>query len=72
MIPMYRHAIVNSAVCSDSAVGLIIMFSIMFSISIIGMIMILLRSAMFPYKKVYAWSPMDDEKDEWEEYQASG
>lgn len=41
--------------------------------SCVGMIMIMLRSSMYPYKKVYRKSLSVDEEedgDEWEEYQA--
>ena len=69
--PIYRRAF-NGAACTDSVEGLTLLFWIMFAISIIGMLMILLRSAMFPYKQVYLLSEeVVDDDDEWEEYQVT-
>mmetsp|Transcript_8507 Transcript_8507/g.19048 ORF Transcript_8507/g.19048 Transcript_8507/m.19048 type:complete len:728 (+) Transcript_8507:256-2439(+) len=69
MSPMYRQAFEGTA-CTDSSESLTLIFLIMFAISVVGMLMIMMRSAMYPYKKVYASSSLDDEEDEWEEYQA--
>lgn len=70
MKPLYSQAF-EGTTCSDSSESLTLMFLIMLSISVVGMVIIMLRSAMYPYKKVYASSSLDDEEDdEWEEYQA--
>jgi len=72
MSPIYRQVFEGTA-CIQSSGSLTLMFSIMFGINVVGMVMIMLRSAMYPYKKVYASSNLDDEddeEDEWEEYQA--
>jgi len=70
--PIYRQVFEGTA-CTQSSGSLTLMFSIMFGINVVGMVMIMLRSAMYPYKKVYASSNLedddDDEEDEWEEYQ---
>mmetsp|Transcript_35885 Transcript_35885/g.86614 ORF Transcript_35885/g.86614 Transcript_35885/m.86614 type:complete len:732 (+) Transcript_35885:159-2354(+) len=71
--PIYRQAFEGTA-CSDSSESLALLFLIMLAISGIGMIMIMMRSAMYPYKRVYASSTLDstldENEDEWEEYQA--
>jgi len=69
MSPIYRHAF-EGTVCTESSGSLTLMFSIMFGINIVGMLMIMLRASMYPYKKAFASSSLDDEEDEWEEYQA--
>ncbi|KAL7543401.1 hypothetical protein ACHAXR_012818 [Thalassiosira sp. AJA248-18] len=69
MSPIYRQAF-EGTVCTDSSGSLTLVFSIMFAISVVGIILIMLRSAIYPYKKVYHSSSLDEEQDEWEEYQA--
>lgn len=70
MSPVYKQAFEDTT-CTDSSTSLTLVFSIMLGISIVGMLLILLRAAMYPYKKVYVASEYDDEQDEWEEYQVS-
>ena len=69
MRPVYLQAFEGTA-CTDSSGSLTLIFSILIAISFVGMIMITLRAAMYPYKKVHLSSSLDDEEDEWEEYQA--
>lgn len=69
MSPKYRQAFEGTA-CTDSSESLTLMFKIMFGINVVGMMMIMLRSAVYPYKEVYGSSTLEDEEDEWEEYQA--
>ncbi|KAL7553333.1 hypothetical protein ACHAWF_018175 [Thalassiosira exigua] len=69
MRPIYRQAFEGTA-CTDSSGSLIFMITVTFAISVCGMIMIMLRSAMYPFKKVDASPSSDDEnQDEWMEYQ---
>ena len=69
MRPVYIQAFEGTA-CTDSSGSLTLIFSILIAISFVGMIMITLRAAMYPHKKVHLSSSLDDEEDEWEEYQA--
>ncbi|EED90823.1 predicted protein [Thalassiosira pseudonana CCMP1335] len=69
--PVYRQAF-DGVACTDSAGGLTMLFALLFTIGVIGMAMITLRSAMYPAKLVYA-SPdfqLPEEEEEWEDYQA--
>mmetsp|Transcript_685 Transcript_685/g.1202 ORF Transcript_685/g.1202 Transcript_685/m.1202 type:complete len:772 (+) Transcript_685:336-2651(+) len=68
--PLFRQ-IFQGAPCSTSVEGLTMIFWVMLSISVIGMLMILIRAALFPCKEVCIWTEdFIDENDEWEEYQA--
>eukprot|EP00804_Cyclotella_cryptica_P005769 CCRYP_000093-RB/>CCRYP_000093-RB protein AED:0.06 eAED:0.06 QI:617/1/1/1/1/0.85/7/102/667 len=72
MTPIYKHAFEGTA-CTDSAGSLIMMFSLMLGVGVIGMLMIMLRAAMYPCKLVFspeARFATGDDEDEWEEYQA--
>lgn len=69
MSPIYTQAFEGTA-CTESSGSLTLMFTIAFAISFVGMMMITLRSAIYPCKKVYKSSSFDDEEDEWEDYQA--
>lgn len=69
MSPVYTQAFEGTA-CTDSSGSLTLMFLILIAMSFVGMIMIMLRAAIFPCKEVYLSSSLDDEEDEWEEYQA--
>ena len=70
MSPVYKQAF-DDTTCTDSSTSLTLVFSIMLGISVVGMLLIVLRAAMYPYKKVYSASTYDDDQDEWEEYQVS-
>jgi len=67
--PIYKQAFEGTA-CQESSTSLTLVFSIMFAISFVGMLLIMLRSALYPYKKVFS-SSLDEDQDEWEEYQVS-
>lgn len=56
--------------CSELSGSLSLVFSIMFAINVVGLLMINLRASMYPYKKAYDTSSIDEDEDEWEEYQA--
>jgi hypothetical protein len=56
--------------CTDSCGSFALLFLIMLAISLAGMIMVMLRAGMYPYKQVFPHSSLDDEEDELEEYRA--
>ena len=66
---MYSQAF-DGTICTDSLRSFTLMFLIMFTISLVGMVMILTRSAMYPFKVVISSSTVYGDEDEWEEYQA--
>jgi len=66
---MYRQAF-DGTICTDSIRSFTLMFLIMFTISLVGMVMIMTRSSMYPCKVVVSLSSVDVDDDEWEEYQA--
>lgn len=73
MTPIYKHAFEGTA-CADSAGSLIMMFSLTLGVGVIGMLMIMLRAAMYPCKLVFSPEARfvpGDEEDEWEEYQVN-
>ena len=56
--------------CTDLFGSFALLFLIMLAISLIGMVLVMLRAGVYPYKKVFpSWS-LDGEKDESEEYRA--
>jgi len=59
----------DGTVCTDSSGSFAVLFLIMFAISFLGMIMIMLRSAMFPIQKLFPPMPLDEKDDELKDYQ---
>lgn len=66
--PLYTQAFEGIA-CTEFSGSFALNFSIMFAISLVGMIMVMLRSAMYPIKMLYPPLHLDEEGDELEEYQ---
>lgn len=62
--------IFEGTVCTDSSGGFAILFLIMFAISFLGMIMLMLRSAMFPLQKLFPPLALDEKEDERKDYLA--
>ena len=60
----------EGVVCTDSCGSFALLFLIMLAMSLAGMIMVMLRAGMYPYKQVFPHSSLDDEEDELEEYRA--
>ncbi len=69
MSPIYRQAF-DGTICTDTIRSFTLMFLIMFTISLVGMVMIMTRSAMYPFKLVLSLSSANGVEDELEEYQA--
>ena len=66
---MYAQAF-DGTICTDSIRSFTLVFLIMLTICLVGMVMIMTRSAMYPYKMVFSSPSPDGDDDEWEEYQA--
>eukprot|EP00956_Cyclotella_meneghiniana_P006393 scaffold8377_cov75-Cyclotella_meneghiniana.AAC.2 len=72
MRPIYKQAVEGTA-CIDSAGSLILMFSLLLGVGVLGMLMMMFRAAMYPCKLAFsseACQLPDQDEDEWEEYQA--
>jgi hypothetical protein len=69
MSPIFRQAF-DGTICTESIRSFTLMFLIMFTISLVGMVMIMTRSAMYPFKLVLSLSSANGVEDEWDEYQA--
>lgn len=69
MNPLYRQAF-DGTICTESIRSFTLLFLIMFTISLVGMVMIMTRSAMYPFKVILSISSTNEVEDEWEEYQA--
>lgn len=71
--PIYKQAF-NANACEESASGLTLMFMIIVTIAAIGMVMIMLRSAMHPYRSVkrnpYLDQVENEKMTEYEEYKS--
>lgn len=71
--PIYKQAF-NANACVESASGLTLMFMIIVTIAAIGMVMIMLRSAMHPYRSVkrnpYLDQVENEKMTEYEEYKS--
>lgn len=69
--PIYQQTF-NANACEESASGISLMFMVTFTIATIGMVMIMLRSAMHPYRSVKRNPYLDqDEKiSEYDEYKS--
>lgn len=61
--------IFEGTVCTDSSGSFAILFLIMFAISFLGMIMIMLRSAMFPLQKLFPPLDLNEKDNELKDYQ---
>jgi hypothetical protein len=66
---LYKQ-VFDGTVCTDSSGSFAILFLIMFAISCLGMILLMLRSAMFPLQKLFPPLALDEKEDELNEYQA--
>ena len=69
--PIYKQAF-NANACEESASGLTLMFMVTVTIAAIGMVMIMLRSAMYPYRSVERnpYLDQDEKMTEYEEYKS--
>ena len=67
MAPIYEQF--EETVCADAATSLALLCLITFGLTVVGMAMITLRSAMYPCEQACFAPILDEEKDEWEEYQ---
>jgi hypothetical protein len=69
MRSIYTQAFEGTA-CTDSSGSLALLFLIMFAISLIGMVIIMLRSSMYPFKKVFPFSSFYEEENKLDEHPA--
>ena len=71
MSPIYKQAF-NGNACEESASGLTLMFMVIITLAAIGMVLIMLRSAMYPYKNMKRNPYLDQDEDlpEYEEYKS--
>lgn len=56
--------------CAHSSGSLVLLFLIMFAISLTGMVLIMLRSSMYPFKRVFPFSSFDEDENKLDEYPA--
>ena len=69
MAPIYEQF--EETVCADAATSLALLCWIAFGLTVVGMAMITLRSAMYPCERARSAPFSDEEQDEWEEYQVT-
>ena len=69
MSTLYKHAFEEVA-CTDSLGSFALLFLIMFTMGVVGLVLLMLRAALYPCKMVLPFSPFDEEKYESEEYRA--
>lgn len=67
MSTLYKHAFEEVA-CTDSFGSFAVLFLIMFTMGVVGLVLLMLRAGLYPCKMVLPFSSFDEEKYELEEH----
>jgi len=69
MSALYK-LVFEEVTCTDACVTFVLLFLIMFAISLFGMVLVTLRAGMYPIKMVFPSSSLDEEEDVLEDFRA--